>query len=195
MFSCESCEISKITFFYRTPPVATSEPLAMFTAGNKAQRFSSVNHTQKQPTEIYMKKGVLLKKFSKFNGKQLCQSLFLNKVAGLRPAIWFKKGLWHSCIPVNFTKFSRKSFSQNTSRQLLLHTTKTIQHHHYHQLFSQKAHLGCLSGFWIRLWYFNWVKETKKPLKPFPTLKCMNVLMFPFVRSSHRRCTFKKGVL
>ena len=39
---------------------------------------------QKQPTEVFYKKGVL-KKFVKFTGKLLCWSLFFNKVAGLRP--------------------------------------------------------------------------------------------------------------
>ena len=39
---------------------------------------------QKQPLEMFYKKDVL-KNFSKFTGKHLYQSLFLNKVAGLRP--------------------------------------------------------------------------------------------------------------
>ena len=33
--------------------------------------------------EVFCKKGVL-KNFAKFTGKHLCQSLFLNKVAGLQ---------------------------------------------------------------------------------------------------------------
>ena len=37
---------------------------------------------QKQPLEVLSKKGVL-KNFAKFTGKQMCQSLFFNKVAGL----------------------------------------------------------------------------------------------------------------
>ena len=37
-----------------------------------------------------MKKGVL-RNFAKFTGKHLCQSLFFNKVAGLRPATLLKK--------------------------------------------------------------------------------------------------------
>ena len=37
---------------------------------------------QKQPLEVFYKKGVL-KNFAKFIGKHLCQSLFFNKVAGL----------------------------------------------------------------------------------------------------------------
>ena len=39
-----------------------------------------------------MKKGVL-ENFAKFLGKHLCQSLFFNKVAGLRPATLLKKRL------------------------------------------------------------------------------------------------------
>ena len=53
-----------------------------------------------------MKKG-FLRNFTKFTGKHLCQKLFFNKVTDLRPATLFKKGLWHSCFPVNFAKFLR----------------------------------------------------------------------------------------
>ena len=66
-----------------------------------------------------MKKGVL-KNFTKFTGNHLCQSLFLNKVAGLRPATLLKKKLWHRCFPVNFLKFLSAPFLQNTSGRLLL---------------------------------------------------------------------------
>ena len=54
-----------------------------------------------------IKKGVL-KNFTKFTGKQLCQDLYFNKVAGLRPLL--KKRLWHRCFPVNFGKFLRTPF-------------------------------------------------------------------------------------
>ena len=43
---------------------------------------SQVCLNQKQPPEVFSKKGVL-KNFAKFTGKHLCQSLFFNKVAGL----------------------------------------------------------------------------------------------------------------
>ena len=46
--------------------------------------------------DVFCKKGVL-RNFAKFIGKHLCQSLFLNKVAGPR----------HRCFPVNFAKFLR----------------------------------------------------------------------------------------
>ena len=61
-----------------------------------------------------MKKGVL-GNFIKFTGKHLCQSLFFDKVTGLRPATFLKKRLWHRCFPVNFAKFLRTPFLQNTS--------------------------------------------------------------------------------
>ena len=43
--------------------------------------------------------------FAKFTEKHLCQSLFFNKVAVLRPGTLLKKKLWHRCFPVKFTKF------------------------------------------------------------------------------------------
>ena len=71
--------------------------------------------------ELFCKKGVL-RNFTTFKGKHLCQSLFFNKVAGLRPASLLKKRLWHRCFPVNFVKFLRTPFLQNvvTSGRLLL---------------------------------------------------------------------------
>ena len=56
----------------------------------------------KQPPKVFFKKGVL-RNFAKLTGKHLCQRFFFNKVAGLR------------CFPVNFAKFLRTPFLQNTS--------------------------------------------------------------------------------
>ena len=52
------------------------------------------NHhqTYRQGPEVFCKKGVL-RNFAKFTGKHLCQSLFLNKIAGLRSATLLKKRL------------------------------------------------------------------------------------------------------
>ena len=49
----------------------------------------------------------------------MAESLF-NKVAGLRPATLLKKRLRHKCFPVNFTKFLRTTFLQDTSGRPLL---------------------------------------------------------------------------
>ena len=48
--------------------------------------------------EVFCKKDIL-KKFAKFTGTHLCQSLFLNTVE--RPATLLKKRRWHRCFPVN----------------------------------------------------------------------------------------------
>ena len=71
-----------------------------------------------------MKKGVL-RNFTKFAGKYLCQSLFFKKIAGLTPATLLKKRLWHRCFLVNFAKILRAPFSQNTCERQLLHHQKS----------------------------------------------------------------------
>ena len=80
------------------------------------------NKVQKQPLEVFCKKDVL-KNFAKSTGKRLCQSLFFNRVVGLRSATLLKKKLWHRCFPVNFAKFLRTPFVHKTSGQLLIWTT------------------------------------------------------------------------
>ena len=70
-----------------------------------------------------LRKGVL-RNFTKFIGKRLCQSLFFNKVAGIRPTTLLKKRLSHMCFPLNFVKFLRTPFTQNTSGRLLLNLLK-----------------------------------------------------------------------
>ena len=57
-------------------------------------------------------KKVVLRNFTKFTGKQLCQKLFFNIVASLRPATLLTKRLWYRCFPVNFAKFLRTLFLQ-----------------------------------------------------------------------------------
>ena len=59
--------------------------------------------------EVFCKKCVL-RIFANFTGKHLCQSLFFNKFAGLRPATLSKKRLWHRCFPVRFAKFLSAAF-------------------------------------------------------------------------------------
>ena len=59
----------------------------------------------------YSMKKVVLRNFAKFTGKHLCQSLFLNKVAGLRPAILLKKRQVFSC---EFCEISKTTFSYRT---------------------------------------------------------------------------------
>ena len=52
----------------------------------------------------------VLRNYTKLTGKHLCQSLFFDKIAGLRPATLLKKRLWHRRFSVNFAKFLRTPF-------------------------------------------------------------------------------------
>ena len=70
-------------------------------------QLSSTNRISRP--EVFCKKDVL-GNFAKFIGKHLSQSLFINKVAGLRPATLLKKKLWGKCFPLNFAKFLRTPF-------------------------------------------------------------------------------------
>ena len=76
--------------------------------------------------EVFCKKGVL-RNFAKFIGKHLCQSLFFNQVAGLRPATLLKKRLWCRCFSVNFAKFLRTPFLTEHIRWLLLEVSEKLQ--------------------------------------------------------------------
>ena len=67
----------------------------------------------------FLKKDVL-KNFAKLTGKHLCQSFFFNNVAGLRLATLLKNTLWHRCFPMNFAKFLRTPYLQNSCRRLPL---------------------------------------------------------------------------
>ena len=85
-------------------------------------------NNQKRHQKCSLKQGVL-KNFTKFAGKHLCQNLFFYKVVGLRPATLLKRRLWHRCFSVKFAKFLRKPFLQSTSgRLLLLHVICLIEY-------------------------------------------------------------------
>ena len=64
--------------------------------------------------EVFCKK-VVLRNFTKWKGKHVCQSLFFNKVAGLRPANLLKKRLWHRCFPVKFCEIFKNTFFYRTA--------------------------------------------------------------------------------
>ena len=65
-----------------------------------------------------VRKGVL-RNFEKLTGKHLRQSLLFDKFAGQRPATLLKKRVWQRRFPMNFAKFLRTPFLQNTSGRLL----------------------------------------------------------------------------
>ena len=77
-----------------------------------------------------------LRDFVKFTGKQLCQSLFFNKVAALRPATLIKKRLWHRCFPVKFVKILRTPFVTQHLRPATL-LKKRLWHRCFHVNFAK----------------------------------------------------------
>ena len=75
---------------------------------NRKCHFSSSEaYWQKQPPEVFYRKGVPTN-FSKFTGKHLCQNLSF-------------KRLYYRFFPVNFLKFEGPLFLQNTFGRLLLY--------------------------------------------------------------------------
>ena len=95
-----------------------------------------------------IKQGIL-ENFTNFTRKHLCQSLFFNKVADLKPATLLQKRLWCRWFPVNFPKFLRTPYLQNTSGRALLLCPIWLKHffsfsydrsgsHHFN--YSKKLH-------------------------------------------------------
>ena len=75
--------------------------------------------------EVFCKKGIP-RKFVKLTGKHPCQSLFFNKVPGLRSATLLKKRHWHWCFPVSFTNFLGTPFFIEHLWWLLLYPAALI---------------------------------------------------------------------
>ena len=104
-------------------------------------------------------KGVL-RNFAKFTGKHLCQSLFFNKIASLRPATLLRKRLWHRCFPVNFVKFLRTPFIRNTSGDCFFYFLHVYNSNGWH--FKCLTHIQTSGRLCLRhtgkelLWYF-WI--------------------------------------
>ena len=88
----------------------------LLTCYSRSYQFHGNSRSSHQRCSV--RKGVL-RNFTKFTKKHLCQSRFFNKVAGLRPATLLKKSSQHRCFPVNFAEFLRTPFLQNTSGRLL----------------------------------------------------------------------------
>ena len=93
-------------------------------------RALEIFYIQKQPLEVFCKKGVL-KNFAKLTGKYLCQSFFFNKVADPTLATLLKKRLWNRYFSVSFAKFSRTLFLRNTSGRLFCTSRQNLKLNKY----------------------------------------------------------------
>ena len=99
-----------------------------------------------------VKKGVF-KNFAKFAGKHMCQSLFFNKVAGLRLGTLLKKRLWHKCFLVNFAKYLRTPFLQSLSGWQLLGIGFPLG--------ATLVKVFCFVLFLWKIWIQNWFTDFK----------------------------------
>ena len=77
--------------------------------------------------EVFCKNRVL-RFFTKFTRKHLCQSLFFNKIAGVRPTTLLKRRLWQRFFPVNSVKLLRKPFFTEHPWWLLLFISRQVFH-------------------------------------------------------------------
>ena len=128
-----------------------------------------------------MKKGVL-KNFAKFTGKHLCQSLFLNKVAELRPATLLKKRPWHRCFPVNFAKLVRINFYRTPPLTASPFDATVISSYLYTPLKTSENHqenafrLATLlkKRLWHRCFLGNVAKFLRTPFSQNTSEPCIN---------------------
>ena len=101
----EPFQTSKMEFFVKIVTSKETNPLL--------RRFRSSHR------RCSVKKGAL-KNFPKLTGKDLCQSLFFNKVAGLWPVTLLRKETLAQAFLCEFCEVLRTPFLHNTSRRLLL---------------------------------------------------------------------------
>ena len=72
-------------------------------------------------TQMCSIKKSVFRNLTKFTGRHLCQSIFFNKVAGLRPyQLQTLLKHWPRCFPGNFVKFLRTPFPTEYLRWLFL---------------------------------------------------------------------------
>ena len=97
---------------------------------------------------MFYKKGVL-RNFTKFTGKHLCQSIFLS----LRPASLLNKRLWHRYFPVNFVKFLGTPLFTEHLWWLLLNLNCLLGFDIFHRdqcSFSKRAVKKCSKNLYLK---------------------------------------------
>ena len=90
--------------------------------------------------EVFCKRGVL-RNFTKFTGKHLCQSLFFNKVAGLRPATLLKKTL-AQVFSCEYCEIYKNTFLQRTTLMAASDAAGNLNVYSMFQRFSSKYNSG-----------------------------------------------------
>ena len=86
--------------------------LLLFAVNSTVNSFACFVISRSSHPEVFCKKG-LLKNFTKFTAKDLRQSLFLNKVTGLRPATLLRETL-AQVFSCEFCEISKNTYSYRT---------------------------------------------------------------------------------
>ena len=82
------------------------------TYGERNSFWKRQSHYRSSHPEVFCKKGIFKKNGEILRKTPVSESLF-NKVAGLQPAIFFKKRFQHRCFTVEFAKFLRTNILYN----------------------------------------------------------------------------------
>ena len=87
-----------------------------FTAAEKSFINKEASDYRRSYRRCSIKIGAL-RIFAKFTGTHLCQSLFFNRLAGLRSVVLLKQRLWFKFFTVDLAKFLRASFCSTVYRR------------------------------------------------------------------------------
>ena len=139
-----------------------------------------LNYIQKQPPEVFHKKGIL-KNFVIFTGKQLCWGLFFIKIASLQASNSIKKGLQHRYFLVNIGKFLRTPILKNQKQP-----PEVICRKRYFQLLIKRFWHGCFPVNFAKFLGISFLQNTfgllllknicERLLLHFWKLFCKNIL-------------------
>ena len=102
----KGCTVLNIEILVRLEWVLTRSLMAG-TVCSQAVSETSKKFTSSCP-EVSCKKGVL-KNFTKFTGKHLCQSFFIDVFAGPRHVTLLKKRLWNRCFLMEFCEIFKRT--------------------------------------------------------------------------------------
>ena len=107
----------QVSDFHKLIPTATKT--------NFVKSKPKIRYYRSSNQRCSVRKGAL-RNFTKFTGKHLCQNLFFNKNAGLRPATLLKKRIWHRYFTCEFCEISENTFFTEHLRETAPDTTKIM---------------------------------------------------------------------
>ena len=122
--------LNTINFFFWRFQIKVNDFFNFFSTINFSYQYLPETKAYLEPSRTFYN-GVVFANFffvffAKFTRKHLCWSLILIKLQVSILQFHWKKGLQHRCFLVNFARYFKRPFLQNTSRWLLLFYGKNI---------------------------------------------------------------------